>query len=75
MRIPEAKVWAMVIEGVASLGNVHNHGSSAPKWRGRAARLVEQWGEAHGARGSKEPAGMDRDGLRVYQGWFNGLIK
>lgn len=75
MRIPEAKVWAMVIEGVASLGNVHSHGSSAPKWRGRAARLVEQWGEAHGARGSKEPAGMDRDGLRVYQGWFNGLIK
>ncbi|OWT39669.1 DNA-directed RNA polymerase, mitochondrial [Cryptococcus neoformans] len=74
MRIPEAKVWAMVIEGVASLGNVHSHGSSAPKWRGRAARLVEQWGEAHGARGSKEPAGMDRDGLRVYQGWFNGLI-
>lgn len=75
MIIPEAKVWAMVIEGVASLGNVHSHGSNAPKWRGRAARLVEQWGETHGARNSKEPAGLDRDGLRVYQGWFNGLIK
>lgn len=75
MIIPEAKVWAMVIEGVASLGNVHSHGSNAPKWRGRAARLVEQWGETHGARNSKEPAGLDRDGLKVYQGWFNGLIK
>ncbi|WVN88677.1 uncharacterized protein L203_103890 [Cryptococcus depauperatus CBS 7841] len=72
---PEARVWAMVVEGVAALGNESSSGNNAEKWRKRAESLVEKWGESSGLQGRKEPAGLDRDGVRIYQGWFNGLIR
>ncbi|WWC67681.1 uncharacterized protein I206_101593 [Kwoniella pini CBS 10737] len=70
---PEAEVWARVIEGVASLGK-ESEGTAWENWRKRAERLVMQWQGAHGDFGAKQPIGLEHGGMKVYQGWFNGLI-
>ncbi|KAK6904008.1 hypothetical protein I203_107520 [Kwoniella mangroviensis CBS 8507] len=72
-RVPDAEVWARVIEGVAGLGK-EAEGFAYENWRKRAERLVSQWEGANGAFAAKEPAGMEKGGLKVYQGWFNGII-
>ncbi|KAK8846742.1 hypothetical protein IAR55_005829 [Kwoniella newhampshirensis] len=73
-RMPDAEVWARVIEGVASLGKETDGTVHWANWRKRAERLVSQWENANGVWGNKEPAGLDKGGLKVYQGWFNGII-
>ncbi|OCF41176.1 DNA-directed RNA polymerase, mitochondrial [Kwoniella heveanensis CBS 569] len=73
-RIPDAEVWARVIEGVAGLGKESEKNIHWENWRKRAGRLVSQWEAANGVWDLKEPAGMNKGGLKVYQGWFNGLI-
>ncbi|WRT65024.1 uncharacterized protein IL334_001965 [Kwoniella shivajii] len=72
-RVPDAEVWARVIEGVASLGK-EVEGTPWENWRKRAERLVSQWEGANGSWGTHQPAGLEKGGLKVYQGWFNGLI-
>ncbi|WWC87227.1 uncharacterized protein L201_002115 [Kwoniella dendrophila CBS 6074] len=72
-RIPDAEVWSRVIEGVASLGK-ESEGIAFENWRKRAERLVSQWEGVNGNFAAKEPMGLEKGGLKVYQGWFNGLI-
>ncbi|WVR04429.1 hypothetical protein IAU60_001432 [Kwoniella sp. DSM 27419] len=73
-RVPEAEVWARVIEGVASLGKESDKSANWETWRKRAERLVLQWEVANNVLGGREPAGMDRGGAKVYQGWFSGIV-
>nr|XP_018265754.1 DNA-directed RNA polymerase, mitochondrial [Kwoniella dejecticola CBS 10117]OBR87912.1 DNA-directed RNA polymerase, mitochondrial [Kwoniella dejecticola CBS 10117] len=70
---PDAEVWARVIEGVAALGK-QSEGTAWENWRKRAERLVMQWQGAHGDFAAKQPIGLEHGGMKVYQGWFNGLI-
>ncbi|ODN96443.1 DNA-directed RNA polymerase, mitochondrial [Cryptococcus wingfieldii CBS 7118] len=71
-RAPEAKVWSVVIEGVASLAGQQGSSAGAERWRKRAEKLVEQWGVSFGSKG-KVPV-LEHQGIKVYQGWFNGLL-
>ncbi|WVQ76764.1 hypothetical protein IAR50_006438 [Cryptococcus sp. DSM 104548] len=71
-RVPEAKVWSMVIEGVASIAGQQDSPEGTERWRKRAEKLVEQWGVSCGSKG-KVPV-LEHEGLMVYQGWFNGLL-
>ena len=70
-RVPEAEVWARMVEGVASLGKVG--GNNWKIWRRRAETVVGQWESIHGRKG--EPAGLEQGGEKVYQGWFAGLVQ
>ncbi len=79
---PDVDVWARVIEGVAGLGKEtpgakkrNTDGvTEAEKWRRRAAKLVERWETASGIdrRGKDE---IGEQGLKVYRGWFVGIVK
>jgi DNA-directed RNA polymerase len=74
--IPDAEVWGRVIEGVASLGREgQGEGVVYQKWRQRAERLVGWWEAACGTDSVGLPAGLGKGGLKVYQGWFEGMIK
>jgi DNA-directed RNA polymerase len=73
-RTPEADVWGRVIEGMASLGNEKTGSDNAQTWRRRAAKLVERWEAISGIRlGGREE--LPKDGLKVYQGWFCGIVR
>lgn len=72
-RLPEAEVWARVIEGVASLGEMKQGDEAWKTWRGRAEALVGKW-EANNNVPRGYPA-LQHDGLKVYQGWLSGLLK
>ena len=72
-RLPEAEIWARVIEGIASLGELKQGDDTWKTWRGRAEALVGKW-EAN----NNVPRGysaLQHDGLKVYQGWLSGLLK
>jgi DNA-directed RNA polymerase len=72
-RMPESEVWARVIEGVASLGEMKPGEETWRTWRGRAAVLASKW-EAY-CSVPKGTAGLEHDGIKVYQGWLSGLMK
>lgn len=75
-RIPEADVWGKVIQGIASLAKPKHGDPDAPvRWRRRAAGLVADWEMIHRSKGQNKVAGAPKDGLRIYQGWFAGLVR
>ncbi|KAK4689779.1 hypothetical protein P7C73_g327, partial [Tremellales sp. Uapishka_1] len=62
--VPESEVWGSVIEGVSRL--------EGENWKSRAEKLVWRWEESCGS-----PQGVPalaKNGVKVYQGWFRGLI-
>ena len=73
-RSPEAEIWGRVIEGTASLGDMRSGAEKADNWRKRAARLVERWEDLSGIKAIGREQ-MPKDWLKVYQGWFSGMIK
>lgn len=72
-RLPEAEIWARVIEGVASLGKDKPGDMSWRTWRTRAEALVGKW-ETMNLQG-RGNAFLGDDGIKVYQGWLSGLTK
>lgn len=73
--LPEADVFGKVIEGISQLGKEGE--KDYLKWRSKAERIVEQWEEAfYGLPAHKlaYKAVLERNGAKVYQGWFNGLV-
>ena len=67
-RMPDEDTWGRVVEGSALLGQ----GSTeiAETWRKRAARLVERWEFA-----SPRRERFSKKGLKVYQGFFSGMVR
>jgi len=72
-RLPEAEVWARVLEGVTSLGEMKPGDDTWKTWRTRAEALVGRW-ESHNNVPRGHPA-LQHDGLKVYQGYLSGLLK
>jgi DNA-directed RNA polymerase len=71
--LPEAEVWARVLEGVASLGEMKQGEETWKTWRRRADVLLGKWEtQNHVPKG--HPALQD-EGLKVYQGYLSGLLK
>ena len=68
---PDADTFGRVLHGVASLGR-----DGAPafvKWRSRAERILDKW-ESLQPRIRGMPA-LTEQGVRVYRGWFQGLVR
>lgn len=68
---PDAELHGKVIEGIMSLavaGSPHQD-----KWRARADRLITQWEK--GMEGPLKVAMKRSRGLKVYQGWFSGMVQ
>jgi hypothetical protein len=75
-RIPDADVWANVVEGVASLGREKPGSHLHEIWRNRALGLIAQWEDACGHHADdRVPAGIEKGGAKVYRGWFTGLVR
>jgi DNA-directed RNA polymerase len=72
-RMPEAEVWAAVLEGVASLGQDKGGDETWKTWRNRADVLIGKW-EAYNNVVRGHPA-LHNNGLKVYQGYLSGLLK
>ncbi|TXT11160.1 hypothetical protein VHUM_01911 [Vanrija humicola] len=74
-RLPSAEVFANVIKGVAALavkGNKVQSEREAALWRHRALQLVYDWETTH--QGTRGIPMLEHDGVRVYRGWFAGLV-
>ncbi|KAL1409899.1 DNA-directed RNA polymerase [Vanrija albida] len=75
-RLPPAEVFANVIKGVAALGEDKGAKRQSEKdaaiWRHRALQLVWEWETTH--RGPRGIPMLEHDGVRVYRGWFAGLV-
>jgi DNA-directed RNA polymerase len=72
-RIPEADVWGKVIQGAQSLAK--GSGDEVKRWTRRAEGLVHEWETVNRSRGVPKVAGAAKDGIKVYQGWFAGLVR
>jgi DNA-directed RNA polymerase len=72
-RLPEAEVWARVLEGITSLGEMKPGDDTWKTWRTRADAMVGRW-ESHNNMPRGQPA-LQHDGLKVYQGYLSGLLK
>ena len=68
--MPDVDTWARILEGVTSLGK--EGGKNAEAWRSRSMRLIEQWEEYAGGGVAEE---TPEECLKVYQGWFAGLVR
>ncbi|KAL7424567.1 DNA-directed RNA polymerase [Cryptotrichosporon argae] len=80
--VPDADVWGHVIRGVAELGRhtdgVADAAEASPHvkshaWAARAAKLVGEWEELHGADPGVRPV-LERGGAAVYRGFFAGSV-
>jgi hypothetical protein len=72
-RLPEAEVWARVLEGITSLGEMKPGDETWKTWRTRAEALLGRW-ESHNNMPRGQPA-LQHEGLKVYQGYLSGLLK
>ena len=74
--LPDADTFGKVCEGVSRLSTLGKETDEL--WRNRAARLVEQWEEVHlpeQISRDEYQAALKNNGIKVYQGWFNGLYR
>lgn len=68
---PDAELHGRVVEGIMSLAVAGSLGQD--KWRGRADRVITQW--ETGMEGTPKTAVKRSRGLKVYQGWFSGMVQ
>lgn len=82
--LPDAHVWASVIEGVLSLDAPKQAGGRSPNrkaaWASKAEALVAEWEKFNGGRSEPgtsrpRPLGLGRGGEKVYAGWLRGLVE
>jgi DNA-directed RNA polymerase len=50
-------------------------GSDAAKWRDRTRSVIDAWESAFKGTSRGELPGREREGIKVYQGWFAGMVE
>ena len=68
--VPDADIFGRVVEGVSTLGQegMPNY----EHWRSRAERMIDQWEAVYKA--SNGYAALGSQGIKVYLGWFSGMV-
>lgn len=67
---PEAELYGRVIEGITTLAVKGS--TNEEKWRSRAEGMIRQWERS--TLGPQKVAAKKNRGIKVYQGWFSGLV-
>lgn len=75
-RMPDTEIWAKVIQAMASLGrDLPGKPEEGTKWKDRTQGVIDAWESAFRATGQGILAGKDREGIKIYQGWFAGMVQ
>lgn len=75
--MPDTEIWAKVIQAMAELGK-ETEGrkpGEAAQWRDRTRGLIDAWEGAFRSTGQGKLAGREKEGIKVYQCWFAGMLK
>ena len=81
--LPDANVWASVIEGILSLDAPKQAGgrpvAGKSAWMPKAEVLIAEWEKFNGGRSEPgtsrvRPLGLGRGGEKVYAGYLRGLV-